>query len=200
MRNMRTIGVDLEPFVKKGTLRLHSSRPTLHGLEMHLVQVHKMVSEFNPAAVVIDPISNFIDNSTAIEAQAMLLRLVDFLKSKQITALFTHLTSGSAALEATDIGISSLIDTWLLLRDIEVGTYPHQGPLRAQVARHASFARTSANSCSPPGASSSSRSPASPERSSERNDTLETAPPARNGTCGSTPPAKAPSRSPRSTT
>ena len=122
MRNMRTIGVDLEPHVKKGTLRLHSSRPTLHGLEMHLVQVHKMVSEFNPAAVVIDPISNFIDNSTAIEAQAMLLRLVDFLKAKQITALFTHLTSGSAALEATDIGISSLIDTWLLLRDIEVGT------------------------------------------------------------------------------
>jgi len=119
---MRTIGVDLEPHVKKGTLRLHSSRPTLHGLEMHLVQVHKMVSEFNPAAVVIDPISNFIDNSTAIEAQAMLLRLVDFLKAKQITALFTHLTSGSAALEATDIGISSLIDTWLLLRDIEVGT------------------------------------------------------------------------------
>ena len=122
MRNMRTIGVDLEPHVKKGALRLHSARPSLHGLEMHLVQIHKMVSEFKPAAVVIDPISNFIDNSTAIEAQAMLLRLVDFLKSKQITALFTHLTSGSAALEATDIGISSLIDTWLLLRDIEVGT------------------------------------------------------------------------------
>jgi len=127
MRNMRTIGVNLEPYVKKGTLRLHSSRPTLHGLEMHLVQVHKMVSEFNPAAVVIDPISNFIDNSTAIEAQAMLLRLVDFLKSKQITALFTHLTSGSAMLEATDIGISSLIDTWLLLRDIEVGTTRTKG-------------------------------------------------------------------------
>ena len=122
MRNMRTIGVDLEPHVKKGTLRLHSSRPTLHGLEMHLVQVHKMVSQFNPAAVVIDPISNFIDNSTAIEAQAMLLRLVDFLKAKQITALFTHLTSGGNALEATDIGISSLIDTWLLLRDIDAGT------------------------------------------------------------------------------
>jgi len=127
MRNMRTIGVDLEPHVKKGTLRLHSSRPTLHGLEMHLVQVHNMVSEFDPAAVVIDPISNFIDNSTAIEAQAMLLRLVDFLKAKQITGLFTHLTSGSAALEATDIGISSLIDTWLLLRDIEIGNARSKG-------------------------------------------------------------------------
>ena len=127
MRNMRTIGVDLEPHVKKGALRLHSARPSLHGLEMHLVQVHNMVSEFDPAAVVIDPISNFIDNSTAIEAQAMLLRLVDFLKAKQITGLFTHLTSGSAALEATDIGISSLIDTWLLLRDIEIGNARSKG-------------------------------------------------------------------------
>jgi circadian clock protein KaiC len=127
MRNMRTIGVNLEPHVKKGTLRVHSSRPTLHGLEMHLVTVHKMVSEFNPTAVVIDPISNFIDNSTAIEAQAMLLRLVDFLKAKQITAVFTHLTSGGNALEATDIGISSLIDTWLLMRDIELGTARSKG-------------------------------------------------------------------------
>jgi len=127
MRNMRTIGVDLAPHVKKGTLRVQSARPSLHGLEMHLVQIHKMVSEFKPAAVVIDPISNFIDNSTAIEAQAMLLRLVDFLKAKQITALFTHLTSGGHALEATDIGISSLIDTWLLLRDIEVGTARSKG-------------------------------------------------------------------------
>jgi circadian clock protein KaiC len=127
IRNMRTIGVDLGPHVKKGTLRLHSSRPTLHGLEMHLVQVHKMVSQFNPAVVVIDPISNFIDNTTAIEAQAMLLRLVDFLKAKQITALFTHLTGGGNALEATDIGISSLIDTWLLLRDIETGTSRTKG-------------------------------------------------------------------------
>jgi circadian clock protein KaiC len=127
MRNMRTIGVDLEPHVKKGTVKLHSSRPTLHGLEMHLVQVHKMASQFNPSAVVIDPISNFIDNSTAIEAQAMLLRLVDFLKARQITAFFTHLTSGAGALEATDIGISSLIDTWLLLRDIETGTSRSKG-------------------------------------------------------------------------
>ena len=102
-------------------LRLHSSRPTLHGLEMHLVQVHKMVAEFEPAAVVIDPISNFIGTSTAVETQAMLLRLIDFLKAKQITAFFTHLTSGGSAMEATDVGISSLIDTWLLVRNIEIG-------------------------------------------------------------------------------
>jgi circadian clock protein KaiC len=121
MRNMQSIGVDLEPFVKKGLLKIHSSRPTLHGLEMHLVQIHKMVAQFDPAAVVIDPVSNFIDTSTAIETQAMLLRLIDFLKGKRITALFTHLTGGGRAAEATDIGVSSLIDTWLLLRDIETG-------------------------------------------------------------------------------
>jgi circadian clock protein KaiC len=120
MRNLRSIGIDLEPYVKKGTLRLHSSRPTLHGLEQHLVQVHKMVSEFKPAAVLIDPVSNFISTSTAVETQAMLLRLVDFLKEKQITALFTHLTSGGSATEATDVGISSLVDTWLLVRNIEI--------------------------------------------------------------------------------
>jgi circadian clock protein KaiC len=121
IRNMQSIGLDLEPFVKKGLVKLHSSRPTLHGLEMHLVQIHKMVAQFDPAAVVIDPISNFIDTSTAIEAQAMLLRLIDFLKAKQITAVFTHLTSGNSVSEATDVGVSSLIDTWLLVRDIEVG-------------------------------------------------------------------------------
>jgi circadian clock protein KaiC len=127
IRNMQSIGLDLEPFVKKGLVKLHSSRPTLHGLEMHLVQIHKMVAQFDPAAVVIDPISNFIDTSSAIEAQAMLLRLIDFLKAKQITAVFTHLTSGNSVFEATDVGVSSLIDTWLLVRDIEIGGERNRG-------------------------------------------------------------------------
>jgi circadian clock protein KaiC len=121
IRNMQSIGVELEPFVKKGLLKIHSSRPTLHGLEMHLVRIHKMVAQFGPAAVVLDPISNFIDNSTAIETQSMLLRLIDFLKDKGVTALFTHLTSGKSPTEATDVGVSSLIDTWLLLRNVETG-------------------------------------------------------------------------------
>ena len=121
IRNMQSIGMDLEPLAKKGLLTIHASRPTLHGLEMHLVQIHKMVAQLEPAAVVIDPVSNFIDTSTAIETQSMLLRLIDFLKSKGITAFFTHLTSGTSAKEATDVGISSLIDTWLLVRNIEIG-------------------------------------------------------------------------------
>jgi circadian clock protein KaiC len=127
MRNMRTIGVDLEPYVKKDVVRIHASRPTLFGLEMHLVQIHKMISEFKPAVVIVDPISNLIDAGTEQEAQAMLLRLVDFLKSKRITALFTHLTHGGDHTEATDVGISSLMDSWLLVRDIELGGERNRG-------------------------------------------------------------------------
>ena len=127
IRNMQSIGVALAPFVNKGVLQVRTSRPTLHGLEMHLVQLHKTVAEFEPSAVVIDPVSNFIDTSTAIETRAMLLRLIDFLKAKQITALLTHLTSGGRATEATDIGISSLIDTWLLVRDFETGDQRSRG-------------------------------------------------------------------------
>ena len=127
MRNMRTIGLELEPLVKKGLVRIHASRPTLFGLEMHLVQIHKMAAQFKPAAVIVDPISNFMDTGTAQEAQAMLLRLVDFLKEKRITALFTHLTHGGSHAEATDVGISSIIDTWLLVRDIELGGERNRG-------------------------------------------------------------------------
>ena len=127
MRNMGSIGLDLEPFAKKGTLRIHASRPTLHGLEMHLVQIHKMVAEFEPHAVIVDPISNFTASGSTLETESMLLRLVDFLKSRQITAFFTHLTHGGDATEATDVGISSIIDTWLLVRDIELGGERNRG-------------------------------------------------------------------------
>jgi circadian clock protein KaiC len=127
IRNMRTIGLDLGALRAKGTLRIHASRPTMHGLEMHLVQIHKMVSEFKPAAVVIDPISNFSSSGSSEDAALMLLRLVDFLKSQGITAFLTHLTSGGRAMESTDVGISSIIDTWLLVRDIELGGERNRG-------------------------------------------------------------------------
>ena len=127
LRNMRSINVNLEPYRRNGLLQLHASRPTLLGLEAHLVQIHKMVTEFEPSAVIVDPISNFIASGSAADAQAMLLRLIDFLKEKQITAMFTHLTSGGKAAEATDMGVSSLIDTWLLVRDIEVGGERNRG-------------------------------------------------------------------------
>ncbi len=127
MRNMKSIGVDLAPWAKKGLLRLESSRPTLHGIEMHLATIHKMVNDFKPHAVVIDPISNFATAGTAAEAEAMLLRLIDFLKSRQITAMLVNLTAGGNAWERTDVGVSSLIDTWILLRDIELAGERNRG-------------------------------------------------------------------------
>jgi circadian clock protein KaiC len=126
-RNMKSIGVDLAQWVKKGLLRLESSRPTLHGIEMHLATIHKMVNDFKPQVVVIDPISNFSAAGTNAEAEAMMLRLIDFLKSRQITAMFVNLTAGGNAWEKTDVGVSSLIDTWILLRDIELAGERNRG-------------------------------------------------------------------------
>jgi circadian clock protein KaiC len=127
LRNMKSIGLDFEPFLKKGLLQIHASRPTVHGLEMHLVKMHKLVDEFEPTVVIVDPISNFVTNGGEAEASAMVLRLLDFLKAKHVTAMFTHLTAGGNAWERTDIGVSSLIDTWILLRDIELGGERNRG-------------------------------------------------------------------------
>jgi circadian clock protein KaiC len=127
VRNMRTIGVDLGTWLKKGLLRLEASRPTLHGIEAHLALIHKMVNQFDPQVVILDPISNFAAAGTETDAQAMLLRLIDFLKSRQVTAMFVHLTSGGSNWEKTDVGVSSLIDTWILLRDIELAGERNRG-------------------------------------------------------------------------
>jgi circadian clock protein KaiC len=128
MRNMRSIGFNLEPWVNKGLLQFHSSRPTLYGLETHLAVMHQQIQEYKPRAVVIDPISNLINTGSVTEVRSMLLRLVDFLKSQQITAVFTSLSSqGDNSLEETEIGVSSIMDTWLLLRDIELGGERNRG-------------------------------------------------------------------------
>lgn len=127
VRNMKSIGVDLNPWLKKGLLRLEASRPALHGIEMHLAVIHKIVNEFDPQVVVIDPISNFASAGTGTDAEAMMLRLIDFLKSRQITAFFVNLTAGGNAWERTDVGVSSLIDTWILLRDIELAGERNRG-------------------------------------------------------------------------
>ena len=127
-RNMRSIGLNLEPWVKKGLLQFQASRPTLYGLETHLAVMHKQVKEFSPDVVVIDPISNLINTGSPNEVRSMLLRLVDFLKAQQITALFTSLSSPDMkTLEQTDVGISSIMDSWLLLRDIELGGERNRG-------------------------------------------------------------------------
>ena len=119
IRNMRSIGIDLEPWGKKGLLEFRNSRPTLYGLEMHLVTMHKAIETFNPAIVVVDPISNLVAAAGEMEVKSMLSRLIDFLKMKQITAFCTDLTAMDGSLERTEVGISSLMDTWLLLQVIE---------------------------------------------------------------------------------
>lgn len=127
MRNMLSIGIDLEKWVKKGLLQFQATRPTFYGLEMHLAVTHKIVNEFKPQIVILDPINTFVIGDKEFEVKLMLMRLVDFLKAKQITALFTSLTSTSYSLESSDVGISSLIDTWLLLRDIELNGERNRG-------------------------------------------------------------------------
>jgi circadian clock protein KaiC len=127
MRNMRSIGIDLQQWVQKGLLQFQANRPTFAGLEMHLTMMHKAINTFKPQVVIVDPLNSFVIGGNETEVKAMLMRLVDFLKMNRITGLFTNLTSGGSALEQTDIAISSLIDTWLLLRDIEIGGERNRG-------------------------------------------------------------------------
>src|SRR5262245_7445610 len=121
MRNMRSIGINLRPWVQKHLLIFHAIRPTFYSLEMHLAVFHKLINEFKPQVVVMDPITNFIGEGNQLEVKAMITRLIDFLKMQAITAMFTSLTAAATNyLEETTIGISSLMDTWLFLRDIEL--------------------------------------------------------------------------------
>jgi circadian clock protein KaiC len=119
VRNMRSIGIDLAPWIKKGLLHFDATRPTFHGLEMHLLRMHKLVRETNARVVVVDPITSYISLGDTLEVKSMLSRLIDFFKAHQITAFFTSLTEGGSALEQSEVGISSLMDTWILLRHIE---------------------------------------------------------------------------------
>ena len=112
--------MDLEKLVRKGLLQISASRPMHFGLEMHLAIMHKAIEELNPSLVVMDPINNLVSIGSSTEVNGMLTRLIDFLKARGITGVFTSLTAaGTKSLEQTDIGMSSLMDTWILLRDIE---------------------------------------------------------------------------------
>jgi circadian clock protein KaiC len=117
---MRTIGVDLQPYVRKELLCIHSARPTVYGVEMHLVQMHKLIRQFQPAVVIVDPVSNLQTAGTSEEASTLFVRLADFLRKDGILGFLVSLTNGANALETTEEGISSMVDTWLLLRDVEL--------------------------------------------------------------------------------
>ena len=119
MRNMRSIGLRLEPLVKRGVLRFHAARPTLCGLEMHLATMFKEIAEFKPSVVIVDPITSLLAAGTDHETKGMVTRLIDYLKGGQVTSLFTSLTNGGSSLEQSEIAMSSLMDAWLLVQDVE---------------------------------------------------------------------------------
>jgi circadian clock protein KaiC len=119
VRNMSSIGFDLAAWTRNGRLRFHAVRSTLFGLEQHLVTIHKLVEEFRPATVIFDPVTNLTSIGGGLEITSMLTRVIDFLKMHGITALFTSLTEGGTAEGRTAVDISSLMDTWLLVRDFE---------------------------------------------------------------------------------
>jgi circadian clock protein KaiC len=119
IRNMHSIGLRLEPLVRRGLLRFHSARPSLYGLEMHLATMFKEIAEFKPHVVIIDPITSLMDSGTDSEGKGMVTRLIDFLKAGQTTSLFTSLTQSGQALQQSETAMSSLMDAWVLLQDFE---------------------------------------------------------------------------------
>jgi circadian clock protein KaiC len=115
MRNMRSAGVDVSKWVAKGLLQFHADRPSRHGLETHLITMHHAVELFEPDVVVMDPITNLMAVGTQIDVRAMLTRVIDFLKTRGITGMFTSLTSSERTLENAETLISSLMDAWILV-------------------------------------------------------------------------------------
>jgi circadian clock protein KaiC len=127
IRNMKSIGVNLQQYVDKGNLKFFASRPTLYGLEMHLVAMYKLIRTFKPDVIILDPITNLITVGSISEVKSMLIRLIDYLQGEQITVMFTALSLNTVANEQTDEGVSSLVDAWLSVRDIEFNGERNRG-------------------------------------------------------------------------
>jgi circadian clock protein KaiC len=141
-RNMQSVGLNLNRWVKKGLLRIHAARPTLYGLEFHLATMHREVEEAEPSIVVVDPLSSF-SGASVDEINSMVMRLIDYLKGRNITALFTHLIPGSGGSPEVEVGVSSLIDTWILLRNAPPGEQGgrHLSILKSRGMAHSSERR-----------------------------------------------------------
>jgi circadian clock protein KaiC len=127
LRNMRSIGLDLEPWVTAGLLQFHADRPSRYGLETHLVTMHQVVADFKPTVAVFDPVTNLMTVGTYADVQAMLTRMIDHLKTENITAMLTSLIPGQTDIERTETTISSLMDTWIVLANDEVGGRHRRG-------------------------------------------------------------------------
>jgi len=127
VRNVRSVGFNLDPFLKQRLLRFHAARPTCQGLESHLAAIHDLVAEFKPSVVIADPVTNLTSVGTETDVKSMLGRLIDFVKSKQITFLATSLTAGGDDEQQSEVGISSLMDTWILVRNLEANGERNRG-------------------------------------------------------------------------
>lgn len=119
LRNMSSINLNLQQWIDKDLLKFYAYRSPAYGLETHLLTIQNVIKEFKPHAIIIDPITNFDLIGTELEIKSMMTRLIDFLKAQQITALFTSLATTINPKEQTEIGISSLIDSWLVLQNLE---------------------------------------------------------------------------------
>jgi len=127
IRNLRSIGLDLEPWIKKGLLHFDATRPNFHGLEMHLLRIHKLISRIKPKIAVFDPLSGYLSLGDSLEVKSMLTRLLDYLKAEQITSIFNTLVEAGDAELQSEIGVSSLMDTWILLRNLEYNGERNRG-------------------------------------------------------------------------
>jgi circadian clock protein KaiC len=127
VRNMRSIGIDLLPYVRKGLLQIEVARPSQYGLEMHLVIMYDLIREFKPKIVVIDPITDFTSVGSEFEVKSTVTRMIDFLKAKQVTGLFISITPEEESPDRSVVGISSLIDAWVSLRNLESNGERHRG-------------------------------------------------------------------------
>jgi circadian clock protein KaiC len=121
IRNMRSIGIALDPLIRSGRLHFYYSRPTLQNLELHFIAIKKIIKDIKPSVVILDPITNLMTEGPNSDIRSMLTRLVDYLKTEQITVLFTAaITVGSIERNPSDEGISSMVDTWMMVQDIEL--------------------------------------------------------------------------------
>ena len=126
-RNLRSVGLDLEPWIKKDLLHFDSTRPNSHGLEMHLLRIHKLVDQIKPKIVIFDPLSGYLSLGDSLEVKSMLTRLLDYLKARQITSMFNTLVEGSQSELQSEVGVSSLMDSWILLRNLEYNGERNRG-------------------------------------------------------------------------
>lgn len=120
IRNMKSAGLNLNPMIKSDLLHFYYARPTLQNLELHFIAIRKMIKEIKPSAIILDPITNLMTEGPNSDTRSMLITFIDFLKSEQITVMFTAaITVGSIERNPSDEGISSMVDTWMLVQDIE---------------------------------------------------------------------------------